>query len=533
MNLSIVMSIFLSICSTTIMSYIAMATPIGPWIAPTIVLCALLVYVCCYANAALEQALIYTTVSASVGGILATAYGFTFPTLYFLDNSLFATWLDQSTFFITVCSTIALVAGWYGIWIARMITLLFPETAALPFPIGQLIYKMIAVQRHMRQSYELAAGFVTTFLFCALQDGLCMIRPCIAKTITLFSTVRYSVFQMPTLPLDLWPMLWAIGFVTGHVIVMPLLIGSLSRILLVQPVHQLYFGGGAQADFVLAFCSGMVVAGALSAFMPKNIGAFYRQSSTYMRMMDTHYARIHAIDHILYYEGALVLLSVSALLTYFNFTFIAQGYLLLTTALCAYQIIMIAGKIGLAQLGRFATFVLVPALFLFNLDVVQITIISVFVEVATGVAVDILVGRKVVTLAGAHMRKATWFQYLGLLISSITIGFVMWLLIHRFQLGSAELFAQRAQARALLVHAKQFDYIVLILGMIYGIILKQCKVNPMLVLGGLLMPLNITIGLVLGGLLASIVSDSERYFPFWSGVFAANSLWMLLRSLIN
>ena len=52
-----------------------------------------------------------------------------------------------------------------------------------------------------------------------------------------------------------------------------------------------------------------------------------------------------------------------------------------------------------------------------------------------------------------------------------------------------------------------------------------------MVLGGLLMPLNITIGLVIGGLATLFVKDKEEYFPFWSGVFAANSLWMIFQAL--
>jgi hypothetical protein len=192
---------------------------------------------------------------------------------------------------------------------------------------------------------------------------------------------------------------------------------------------------------------------------------------------------------------------------------------------------VIAGKIGLAQLGRFATFVLVPALFLFNLDVVQIAVISTFVEAVSGVAVDVLCGRKMVQLAEGSQSAARRYQYLGLCVSCIAIGIVFWLLIHRFKLGSPELFAQRSQARQLLVGAKQFDYWVLLIGILFGLVLKKIKLNPMLVLGGLLMPINISLGLVIGGIGAVSVRNKEDWYPFWSGVFAANSVWMLIKAL--
>ena len=76
-----------------------------------------------------------------------------------------------------------------------------------------------------------------------------------------------------------------------------------------------------------------------------------------------------------------------------------------------------------------------------------------------------------------------------------------------------------------------FNYIVLGLGFLFGFVLKRVRLNPLLVLGGLLMPLNITIGLVIGGMATLLVKDKEEYFPFWSGVFAANSLWMVFQAL--
>jgi hypothetical protein len=51
------------------------------------------------------------------------------------------------------------------------------------------------------------------------------------------------------------------------------------------------------------------------------------------------------------------------------------------------------------------------------------------------------------------------------------------------------------------------------------------------VLGGLLMPLDMTIGLVFGGILALCAYKKEDYYPFWSGVFASSSLAMLCKAI--
>ena len=100
-------------------------------------------------------------------------------------------------------------------------------------------------------------------------------------------------------------------------------------------------------------------------------------------------------------------------------------------------------------------------------------------------------------------------------------------------MGSSELFAYRAQSRQLLIQTKHFDYIVVDCGALFGFCLKQIHLNPMLVLGGLLMPFDITLGLVAGGLLATISANKEDWYPFWSGIFASSSLCMLLRAVCS
>lgn len=528
MKLMIVTSIILSIFSTTVMSYIAMATPIGPWIAPTIILCALLIYAWFYQGKQLQYAQALTTVSASVGGILATAYGFTFPTLYFLDARRFDQYIAYPAYFCTLCTIFAGAAGWYGIWLARCMQPIILKQESLPFPIAQLMYKMIAIQQELNKAYELAAGFVTAALFCMLQDGLYGVTGFLPKTIILSGRTTYGYFILPVMQLDLWPMLWAIGFVTGHVIVLPLLVGSLTAVFLMRPLQGFFFPAIDSMDFVLAFCSGMVVSGVFLACIPKKRAGWAR--SLYNQVPDISAWRMY--DMSLVYEGLVMFACIAAALQYAGFNLLMQSYLLLSIAVCTYQIAIIAGRIGLAQLGRFATFVLVPALFLCNLDALQITIIALFVEVTAGVAVDVLCGRKMAMLTGVDMRKVTYYQYLGLIVSCLVIGVIFWLLITYLGLGSPQLFAQRAQARALLVHARQFDLMVVALGVLYGFVLKYVRLNPMLVLGGILMPLNVSLGLVVGGLAAYASRNAERWFAWWSGVFAANSLWMVIRALM-
>jgi hypothetical protein len=335
--------------------------------------------------------------------------------------------------------------------------------------------------------------------------------------------------------MDVLPMLIAIGFITGHVIALPLIVGAVTRIFLMEPLNIIFFKTISSNDFMLAFSSGLVAVGAVQTFfeLPRLLASWFkkaRQFSTNSIYNTELFAPLQQRSHMV--QGVVTLAITIAFLSLLKFGPFAQLYLILFSFICAYQIVVIAGKIGLAQLGRFATFVMVPALFIFYPNPVQITIIATFVELCGGVATDVLFGRKMAHMAGISRLQVRRYQLLGLVVSSLTAGIVFWLLVHKFGLGGEPLFAQRSQARALLINVAHFDWLVLAIGGIFGFILKKCKLNPMLVLGGLLMPLTYSIGLIVGGVWSYAVKDRQEWEPFWSGVFAANSITELAKTFM-
>ncbi len=529
----ILVSILLSIFSTSVMCYISMATPIGPWIAPTLVLCALLLFNL-FARRVTSTALALATSAGSIGGIMATAFGFSYPALYFLDPGLFNAWMMQPIFFATVISALAFIGGGLGIWIADWCedTLLVKEQLA--FPIGQLVYKTIlAMSNQMRKAYELVIGFAGTMVFCILQDGVMRIQSFIPKSLMMVDAMKIGFISIPSIKLDLFPLVWAIGFVTGHVIALPLAVGAVSRILFLDPLHRtIWFCHLTSMEFILAFCSGMILIGAVTSFigLPKQMWRGIKKMKsdfdTGTMLSGNGFSRNMALEF-----GCLLILFI-CFFSYFEFSWLAQLYMLVSTIICAYQIAAIAGRIGMALVGRYATFVMVPGMLLFGFNAIQLVLISTLVEICGGVTTDVLFGRKLAQLAGIDRSLMKRYQYFGLIISSLIIGIVFWLLVSHFQLGSDQLFAQKAQGRQLLVAVRQFDVYVLLIGALFGFLLQKIKVNPALVFGGLLMPINLVVGLVLGGLCTMCTSDKEEWFPFWSGVYAANSIWMLLQAII-
>jgi hypothetical protein len=552
MIITTIISILFSVFSTAIMGYIAMATSTGPWIEPTLVLLGTVVFRFMLARvmpvAQAQHAIGYSTAAGAIGGITAIACGWAFPTLYFLDKNIFTLWISNPYYFSAILTATVLTGGFLGFFIAHVFEHHLYKQKDITFPIGDLVHSMIFAQDQVRQTIELMFGGALA-LFVTITQKYSTFIP---SKITLIPTIAYGILKIPSVYVrcDLLPIFLSIGFITGHLIALPLLFGFISKIFLIEPLQRYFFATITTEGFLLAFVSGMVIQGAIITLfdLPRLISTTTQQIKNYytpyfstITFTQAPSAALTAMQQIrlnAFFEhmgtisvifGAIPLY---LFLSFFKFSLLAQLYIVIFTAVCTYQLLMIAGKTGLAPFPRFATFVLIPGMLMFGFDAIQITIVSTFVEVCCGVAVDVLFGRKMAKLA--HMEKNTivFYQLLGLLVSALSIGVIFYFLINHFGLGTPELFAQRAHARALLVKTKDFNYIVMILGAVFSYSLKFIKINPLLVMGGLLMPPELSLSLIFGGLLTYVVKNKERYYPFWSGVFAASSFWMVLRTIL-
>jgi len=72
----------------------------------------------------------------------------------------------------------------------------------------------------------------------------------------------------------------------------------------------------------------------------------------------------------------------------------------------------------------------------------------------------------------------------------------------------------------------------MILGALFGSLLNEFKMNPIMVLGGILMPMEWVLMLIAGGALAAMIKNAKDYQVFWSGVFAVNSIVMIIKAFI-
>lgn len=531
MSYSVILCVILSLFSTGVMSYVSMATPIGPWIAPTVALLALILFKFSRYRSSHNTSIALVTAGASVGGIVATALGFSFPAIYFSDPHTFAQWTASPFTFSCLVACLVLAGGGLGLLCAQMLEAPLLDRQKLPFPIGEMVYKLIQASDSVGKAYQLIFGALLTCAMYAAQIITYRGAPLIARSYALTNTVSVGAWALPALLFDVSPFVWAIGFVTGHLIALPLAVGALSKIIIIDPLSKLAFTELSYSEFILAFCSGMIVVSTVLGFSKPIRRLYYLMRTRKVPSFDGNKMMRILTSHTIGPEHVLILSAILVLFSYFQMAWYVQIYTIVLTVVMTYQLLLIAGRIGLAPLGRFATFVMIPALFLFKLDTVQLIIIATFVELCGGVAADILFGQRLARLSGISSDKVRMFQWIGLCISAFAAGIFLYVLVTNFQLGSSVLCVQKAYARHLMLAATTFNYAVLGCGMVFGLILTYVNINPALVLGGILMPLPLSLGLIVGALIAWICPDYERYIPFWSGVFAISSLWMILSAL--
>ncbi len=557
----IIPGIIFAALSAAILSYVSMATMVGPWIAPAIVLVSSIILKLRTKNVDKGQvnkelALIQTI--GSIGGIIAVGVGFSLPTLYFLDPKTFNNLIASPLYFSSFIAVLCIAAGGFGIWLARIFADKFVVKEKLSFPVSELIYKMITSQSQEKQAKKMFWGFSFSWVICFFRDGILRFKGLLPKVFYIFPSLLGNNFAI-----SIMPMLWAIGFITGVGIVFPLFIGLLSKYLILMPLnnHSLYlpfkmFPSMPYNDFVMAFAAGLVVSGLVLMFLKypgqilkkfkkvSGFNYFKKENSSresfsvtdFLRkdFFQTKAAKFKSLMKLFLNLELIFVLSISFLfLSYLKFSLVSQILLLIFIVLATYQISFLAGKIGLVTFGRFATFIMIPMMMFFKLDFMQITMLCVFFNVCAAAASDLLFDYKVGQLCNVNFKTIHRYQWLGLVVTSLTIGFFLWLLFTNFQVGSADLFAQRGKSRALLIQSLSFDWRVVLFGFFYGVILKKLKISPTMVFGGILMPNYLTVGLAIGAFLSYISNKSSDEIPFWSGVFAGESIWILFFILLK
>lgn len=545
----------LTVLSAAILSYISIATMVGPWIAPTLVLMIGIILKLRKGSSkpSLVQQTILIQAIAAGGGAIATGIGFALPALYFLDPATFTRWVNDHSHFYTIISLMCLSAGCFGILFGRLFSKKITENKSLPFPVSQFTYQAATSQTDIKREHLFLSGTISAIGISFLRDGLLRFQGIIPKEIHFFQQILGK-----ELSFSIWPTLWAIGYTTGISVTLPLLVGVASKYLILDPLnyHSTYlsfsiFQPFSHITFATAFCAGLVLAevslGIISQI--KKIKPFIHNYLVNLSSLVATIKKVfkpaprdtsapshwkHLSLAIATIEPLIALISFFFLFSYFEFSLIEQASFLAFAGIATYEICHIGCEIGLVQYGRFSVFVMIPMILLFRINFIQITAVCVFFNICAATASDFLFDSKTGSYCNMDKSKLHLAQWLGLLATSLTIGLILHLLFTQLELGSAQFFAHRGRSKALLITSLNFNYYVVGIGLVYGLVLKRFKISPTMTLGGIIMPNNITIGLVIGGVISYVTRKMQiDLLPFFSGIFASETLWIIMTLLLK
>lgn len=549
-----IMGIILTVLATATLTYISIATMIGPWIASTLVL-----FSAGFFSLFLEEKRIYTLTRiqsiAAGGGAIGIAIGFTFPMLYFLDRAVFLQMMQDPLWFSGMFALGSIAAGGLGIMLGSFFIDSFIRTKKLPFPSSAITYNVIRSSGDISQAKFLFCGALLAIIFYFLQHGFFTYKPLVPLSISLLATWYTSGFL-----LDLSPLYWSLGFTAGLKIAFPLFIGALSKNLFTYALHEqnpwviTYCTHAPTAENIITgFCTGLILAEMILGLLPSFVKAGKKivHTSSWMPDFFQEIKNIFLISQnslrstLDYYctiitnvgkknklSFFLVIFTSILFLSLLGFSPNMQLVLLLATIISTYYICLTGGEIGMIQFGRFATFVIIIMMALFALSPLQITVSGVFFTICAATASDLLFDYKVYVLGELSPEPVAKDQWLGLIVTSLVIGGILWLLFTQFTLGSSALFAQRGQTKALLVQALRFEPFLLLCGFAYAFLLKKLKISPTMVLGGLLMPDRLVSGLVAGALLTKLFKNKDASQSFAAGVFTTETLLMIIPAIV-
>jgi hypothetical protein len=557
-QLSLLEALF-TIFAIIVLAYVSMATAIGPWISPAIILLTKFILELrgkSENSENIEKTALLVQISGALGGIIAVAVGFTLPMLFFIENKAFSSAIASPLTFCLVLGSVTIAAGSLGTWLARVFGPKLLENESFKFPVSRLISQTAKAKDGKEKT--LFKGLFSSWGVIIARDGLNI------GSFLKIPALLPQAFLLPTnigalFPITISPTMWAMGFTAGMTIALPLAFGMISKYLVLYPLnhHAQFFGfslfpATKELSFTSAFCSGMLLYEFLVGIFKMARGSLKQnfapqgsvaQRSTFFEIIKERYQLTLSMffgvekedKNFMEKVEPWIAITLSTLLLFFmKFSNTSIVFLIISSAAASHSISYFGARTGLVPLGRFITlFCMIPMLLIFSLSSVQIVWLSVFSAVVMAAASNLIFQYKVGDLNQIDRKTIHKHQWIGLILTAIVIGACFWLLLSNLQIGSEELFCQRGRTRALLVQSLNFDPIILLLGSIFGWLVKQLKLSPTMVFGGILMQNSLTVGLLIGALIAKLTPNQENAQPFWSGIFSGESIWIMLTLLFK
>ncbi len=521
----LIFEIILILFSCITLSYVAMAASVGPWISPAIIIASnILITKTNIFSIKKNYFSLLNQASCNLAGLVCTAIGFTLPTLFFLDRELFRNFLSNPLYFCAIISGLVIVGSMLGTASISCFGKDFLGNLRNS-PVSNLIVQAHEKSSKTNPETAIFSGIALTGVICLLRDGL-----------KFGSKILLTPTKMLLFPIR--PTMVAVGYTIGSRVITPLIIGVLCNGLLIKPLAN-YTNAGIfsftmstdQSSLTAAFCSGMILYEAILSLISWIYKFdFYSFFTTLNKANRSIFSKVMTLAKSRILPATIV--SIVTLII-IGFSPIQAIFVSIGSIIASVEISRFVLGYGLAPFGRFASFLMFPAIAIFPLGGLQTTLLCVFVSIACAAAANLTIQNGVAKITQIDSKELKMHHWLGIFVCALSVGIIFWVLCTNLNLGTSELFAQRGRMRAILINTPSFNRWFMLLGGLFGFIMQRLKLQITMVFGGLMMPKDLTFGLICGAILRKFFDKKESVENFWTGAFIGESLIITLTLIIR
>lgn len=514
--------LLLEILSTIIaafsMAYISMAISVGPWISPAIILIGNLLFFkirWLQENNSRKKFLLHLQQAPAFAGLVATAVGFNLPALYFLDKSAFESVTGSFYDFLVYTILGVLLAIVVGSACGVMIYKYINSDERYTFPFQNLISNHIENVNQKDQSTFAIFTFGSS-IFCFLRDYFSLS----IKKIGLIS-----------------PSLSAIGFLIGQSLIVPLSLGIALCFLpnLATALSLGNFFNHQQFGFEIA--SGLMV---FDFFFSLYLSANCKDFEHIVAILKKRKKRIifgasmmfllglfHFFGkHLAYFQDH----SFVGIFSYYTLFAAIMAMLLFISLL---EIAKFSAKAGLAPLGRFTSFVMIPLWILFQPGPKTLIWICLFTATACATVVQLLFQTKIAELSAEQEQQIIRRHFWSIPFVFICVAVAFYFFLSFLTLGSSRLFSMRGQMKAALLNIDSINPVFVGIGAVIAMICKFFKISEMFLLTGIVMPMPMSLSMLAGACMNYFKSKNNQTEAASSGILVGESLAVIAYLLMQ
>lgn len=497
-------AVLISVFSMVMMGYLAMTTDLGPWIAPIFTVVVMIFMRSLFKEEKISKNMIAVITSSSLSGMIGMCLGLSLPSFFFIKQKTFKVLLKNPWEFSVVVGLFVIAASLYAFLLGYILHHYFLVESNRKFPMSRLVYDVLYNEKPSRVRFFTLVGVVVSFV--------------INQMIKLSSFLSFGKL----VHFNMYPLLASIGFITGERVAVPALIGLVTRVITFRLIHIYIPSQMTDRSLVITFCIGMI----LAWFLLNMNTLFLKKTDGYWK---THNFLLRTFKQRWFLLWLLVVVIVNALLlSYWELSVFFVLPILMMLMLLALYSIDILSVLGVVDIATYILFVIFGMIYFIPTSFMTMIAVSVMATLCLGIVVDLMFSYKLAALARVDYKFVTKYQLIGVATSVICSGIFFWLMSSVFSLQPYSELAHKTYQIEEIFKFSEYNPHILLLGVMYGFILKYLRGDLLAIVGGVLIQPEVSAILVVSGAFANMIKNREKIYPVFLGIYAGHMLWLLL-----